>query len=76
MAARIKLLYEHQECKRRSNIEQATINNFKWRDSDKYSIEKAKYERRMRDLDLRGKRWTQEQMDAIDRADAAVREWR
>jgi hypothetical protein len=36
----------------------------------------AKYERRMRDVGLRGKGWTQEQIEAEDRADAAVREWR
>jgi hypothetical protein len=73
MAARMKSLREDQECKRRSDAERAAMNDPKWKDLDKYSIEKAKDERRMRDLDLRDKVWTQEQIDA-DRADAGARE--
>ena len=67
---------EDEEGDRRAREEWEAIIDLKWKDIDKYSVEKAKYERRMRDLDLRGKGWTQEQIEAADRADAAVREWR
>ena len=67
---------EDEEGDRRAREEWEVISDLKWRDPNKYSVEKAKYERRMRDLDLRGKGWTQEQIEAADRADAAVREWR
>ncbi|PMD62362.1 uncharacterized protein K444DRAFT_340509 [Hyaloscypha bicolor E] len=63
---------EDEEGDRRAREEWEAISDLKWRDPYKYSVEKAKYERRMRDLDLRGKGWTQEQIEAADRADAAV----
>lgn len=67
---------EDEEGDRRARKEWEAITDLRWKNFDKYASEKAKYERRERDAELRGKGWTQEQIEAADRADAAMWEWR
>ena len=74
MVAAIRSGREDNEYERRNDVERAAIADLKlvvggdlWTDQGRHYIEKEKRERRMRDLDLRQKGWTQEQVDAMDR---------
>jgi hypothetical protein len=76
MEDRIRSSREDKECERRNDAEWEAIrklhSKFDFESEHQYIIEKEKRERRMRDLDLRQKGWTQEQIDAMDREEAAA----
>jgi hypothetical protein len=74
MAAAIRSSREDEECERRNREEWETISALKRKDQGQYYLRKEQHERRMKDLDLQQKGWTQEQIDTMHQEEAAARE--
>ncbi|KND86525.1 hypothetical protein TOPH_08827 [Tolypocladium ophioglossoides CBS 100239] len=74
VAVGIRSWREDDECERRNREEWEAICALKWTDQRQYYLKKEQRERRVRDLDLRLKGWTQEQVDAMHREEATHQE--